>query len=81
MSEPITIMDEIADMTSVKGEYIRLMSVAISDGIEEVLNRIKETTDKPLDKIILETAIKCYEISNADFQDNFNPHHREEQPF
>lgn len=74
-----TIMEEIADMTSVKGEYVRLMSLAITEGVDDILAKIKDESSKPLDKIILETAIKCYEISNADFQDNFNPNHGEEQ--
>lgn len=75
-----SIIDEIADMRSEKGEYIRLMSVAISEGIEDVLNRIKEERgSKELDTIILETAVKCYDISNASFGDHFNPNHGEEQ--
>lgn len=77
-----TLQQEIADMGSVKGEYVRLMYIAIAESMEEVLKRIKEPKGaKPLEDIVLEAAVKCYEISNADFVDNYNPQHREEQPF
>ena len=75
------IIDEIADMSSVQGEYVRLMSVAITDGMTDLMELIKKGESEKTQDIILKTAIKCYEISNADFGDNFNPHHREEQPF
>ncbi len=77
MSRPI--MDEIADMKSVQGEYVRLMAIAITDGLDEVFKKIDGKLDKTLDDIVLEIAIRCYEISNADFEENFNPHHGEEQ--
>ena len=68
-------------MSSVQGEYVRLMSVAITDGMTDLMELIKKGESEKTQDIILKTAIKCYEISNADFGDNFNPHHREEQPF
>ena len=73
------MLAEIADMKSIKGEYVRQMSYVIADGMADVMEIIKGRGEKTLQDIILQTAVKCYEISNADFEDNSNPDHAKEQ--
>lgn len=54
----------------------------IADCIGEFLsNQYRVESKRLTGEIIDEYVAKIYEISNADFTDNANPHHREEQPF
>ena len=61
-----------------KAEYIRLFSLAITDVVDEILDKVKGGNTKELQTIINEAAMKCWDISNADFQDNYNPFHGRE---
>jgi hypothetical protein len=77
--------DQIAaynDNTSVKGEYLRLYATTLLDFASDIAKRITDSSNsKTVVDLVIEYTGKLDDISNADFQDNFNPHHREEQPF
>ncbi len=77
MKEP-TLMEVVNDLSSIKGEYIRLMALTIADGLDEVLLILKGESKKPLDQVILKMAEKCYEVSLADFSENANLEHGKE---
>lgn len=75
----MTDLDDMLNLKSVKGEYLRLYATALSDFTDEILAKIKSETTDTLESIVTKYASKMYDISNADFEDNFNPYHGEEQ--
>jgi hypothetical protein len=62
----------------IKAEYIRRFAIELTDFGGELLEHIKNPT-KSLEQITLIYASKIYDISNADFEENYNSDHRKEQ--
>lgn len=68
-------------MSDIKAEYIRLFGIELTNFGQELLNTVKQSETQSITDLVNKYSSKLYDISNADFEENFNPSHREEQPF
>lgn len=61
-----------------KAEYLRLISLEVTTAIMRVMESIRKETPVDYTELIEETASRIYNITNADFEDNFNADHGNE---
>jgi hypothetical protein len=67
----------IDDLKSVRGEYMRLIELELTKFLLSAAPRQAITDERK--KKIRSTAIELYYILNADFEENYNPHHGSER--
>jgi hypothetical protein len=66
-------------MRDIPAEYKRLIRIELLDLLEEQMDRINGKTRTSLHDSVQKYADRIYDISKADFEDNFNYSHAEEQ--
>ena len=65
------------DLKSVEGQYIRLIENELFKILGRVNGRQPITTE--LKARVRQTAVEIYSITNASFENNYNPHHGDER--
>lgn len=63
----------------IKAEYIRLYGLELTNFGLELMERTKTGSQGDMTALVDKYANKINDISNADFEDNFNPDHGREQ--
>ena len=65
----MSVTNDILDMKSVKGEYLRLLSLEILKAVSATVDRMNGKNDVSIEDIVSRCAINCYSITNADFEE------------